>query len=274
MAVLLIGVPLELLWRIENLFITDLLLLFLFFVFILWRERQFKTLTVLMVICVLIASTYSATGAMRHHSDNIAGRIALTGKLIATKFFAPGDAEINIRGRVIRRDPRITPLVDRIGQIWFFQMVYDRSPDPVPYWGGHTYKQIFTSFVPRAIYPNKPEERAGGEFGFRYGILLLRNSRTSINIPWLTELLANYGTAGVLIGMAIFGVFLAFLDKTFNARGMSEPEFLVGLTLIFPLVYPESNFTVMTSSMLPLFVAFWLYFTFGGKLLGWSRSFR
>ena len=126
-----------------------------------------------------------------------------------------------------------------------FQMVYDRSPDPVPFWGGESYKPIFTSFIPRAIYPAKPEERAGGEFGRRYGILQGNRARSSINIPWLTELLANFGTAGVFIGMGLFGVLLGFLDKTFNARGMTQPEFLIGITLIFPLVYPESNFTVM-----------------------------
>jgi hypothetical protein len=71
----------------------------------------------------------------------------------------------------------------------------------------------------------------------------------------------------VLIGMATFGILLAFLDRTLNAPGMSDLEFLVGLTLIFRLVYPESNFSVMTGSLVPLFAALYIYFAVGSKLI-------
>lgn len=104
----------------------------------------------LLVIFALIVPTYSATVAVRNSQDTVGGRLAAAGKRIAESFRGPGDVEIEAVGRMIRWNPRLTPLVDRTGQIWFFQMVYDRSPIPVPYWGGHTYKPIFTSFIPRA----------------------------------------------------------------------------------------------------------------------------
>ena len=98
------------------------------------------------------------------------------------------------------------------------------------------------------------------------------NVATSANIPWITEMLANFGPWVVIFGMSLAGVLLAFLDRVFNQPAMSDLEFVVGLTLIFPLVYPESNFSVMTGSMLPLFFSLFVYFYAGAKIFNRLRS--
>ena len=70
-----------------------------------------------------------------------------------------------------------------------------------------------------------------------------------------------------MIGMSLVGIFMAFLDRVFNAQNMNDLEFVFGTTLIFPLIYQESNLSVMTGSMLPLFIALYLYFRLGIPLL-------
>ena len=262
---LLVAAPLEFWWRLKYLFMTDLLMLPLFFVFVLWRERQFKLITALVVAGSLVAVSYSATIMARNHSSPADNRFvelaSYIGKLVRGEAESRFPDQEEVRSVVF--DPRIAPLVARIGQIWVFQTVYERSPEPIPYLNGVTYRPLLTSFIPRFIYPDKPEERAGALFGNRYGFT--PDTETSVNIPWIIELLANFGPTGVLMGMVLFGLFLGFLDKVFNSGEMSDLEFLIGLTLFFRLCYQESNFSVMTGSLLPLFVSLVIYFCVGGR---------
>jgi hypothetical protein len=88
-----------------------------------------------------------------------------------------------------------------------------------------------------------------------------------VNLPWLVEFYANFGIQGVLIGMSLIGVLLAFLNRVFNAQKMNDLEFVFGTTLIFTLIYPASNLSVMTGSMLPLFVVLYVYFRLGALVL-------
>ncbi len=53
-------------------------------------------------------------------------------------------------------------------------------------------------------------------FGQIYRLTLNDDRQTSFNLPWITELLVNFGPIGVIAGMAVFGLFLAGLDRLFN----------------------------------------------------------
>ena len=157
----------------------------------------------------------------------------------------------------------LEPLVRRISSYLYMSRVVSWTPSEVPYWTGKSYKPLFTSYIPRALWPDKPEERTGGEFGHRYRFLHLNDNITSLNLPWIVEMYANFGRWGVLIGMTLVGGFLAFLSGFFNRREMSAHEFVIGASIIFPLAYPESNFSLSTGSLLPLAVCLWLYFRVG-----------
>jgi photosystem II stability/assembly factor-like uncharacterized protein len=158
---------------------------------------------------------------------------------------------------------KLGAIFHRMSHLWLFHVVDAKSPNEVPYWNGKTYRPLFTSFIPRLIYPNKPEERFGYEFGYRYGFIKKSDTHMSINLPWIVELLSNFGRWGVIWGMALVGIFLAFLDRLFNSKGMTELEFIVGMAIIFPLVVPESNLSLMVGSILPLFVSLYVYFAGG-----------
>lgn len=268
--------PLEVYGRIRIFFLTDLLFLPMFFFFILWREGQKKALSILLLIGLAVALSYSVTGPLRHTQGNFLDKISAMILHLEDPF--NGDLRPRIpgtgRARITHNpemeydyDPRISPLVHRIGQIWLLQMVYERSPEPVPYWGGQTYLPLVTALVPRFLYSDKPRETAGGQFAYRYNLSRSPDDETSINIPWITELLANFGPVGLLMGMMAIGSLLAILDKVFNTHGASDLEFLIGLTMIFRLAYPESNFSVMTGSMPLLFVALYAYFRVGTRVL-------
>ena len=99
--------------------------------------------------------------------------------------------------------------------------------------------------------------------------------QTSVNIGWITELYANFGREGVILGMFFFGIMLSMLERFFMHSNVSVSEVAVGTTILLPLFNQESNFTLMTGSILPLTFCMWLYFHIGAKVLeAVSKSFR
>ena len=266
-AIFFILLPLEIFSRVRVFFLTDIILLAVFFIFLFWREGRMKILAGLTGFILIVLLAYTASTNLRSLSNDTAEKFKIVGKGFVENLLHGKitDPEIDVENTYA--DGRFAPLVKRMSHIWIFHWVYDQSPTPIPYWDGFSYRPLITSFVPRVLYPDKPREVSGHTFGQRYGLLSNSSSTTSVNIPWLTELLANFGPWGAVLGMFLVGVFLAFLDTLFNRRGMSDLEFVIGLTLIFPLVYPESNISVMTGSLLPLFIALFAYFYVGSKTL-------
>ena len=265
-----IVIPLEIQIRGSEFLITPMLLLFLFMILVLWREKKHKITVGVVVASLFLISLYDLTSVLRNFPVQ---NFSMTKAIF--QFYIQGKDKLDFENgrQIIIYYDRLVPLIHRISQVWVFQTVVQSTPDKTPYWQGETYKPLLTSFIPRAFYPGKPKEQTGYKFGQKYGFLDQNNElTTSVNMPWITEFYANFGLWGVLIGMSLIGLFLAFLEKIFNADGMNNVEFVVGTTLIFPLIYPESNFSLMTGSMLPLFVSLFLYFRFGPAII--ERLFK
>lgn len=163
-------------------------------------------------------------------------------------------------------------IVRRVSLLLPYSHVVESTPEKVPYWDGRTYQTLLIGWVPRFVMPDKPEERWGNEFGRRYSILRPDQRLMSINIPWVTEMYANFGRIGVLLGMTAVGLFLGFLDRLLNSPSRRLLEFSVGSAILLPLFNQESNFTLMTGSLLPLCISMWLYFFFGLRFLGAVRA--
>ena len=63
-------------------------------------------------------------------------------------------------------------------------------------------------------------------------------------MPWIVELYANFGTVGVIFGMAAFGLLLSFLNQLFNQPGSNPVQFVYGASMVFGLFYQESSFAL------------------------------
>ncbi len=150
--------------------------------------------------------------------------------------------------------------INRTAYIVLFSKVMEDTPKPIPYWGGETYLNLFTSFIPRAIWPDKPTENTGNVFGRRYGYLNQNDYVTSLNLPWLVELYANFGELGVLFGMPLLGAFLSIVDLKLNSPNMNSLEVVIGSTIIFKLIDQESNFSLIVGSLLPFILTIYLIF--------------
>lgn len=145
-------------------------------------------------------------------------------------------------------------VVNRLAHIATFAYVVAATPEFVPYWSGDSYRTLWTSFIPRALWPGKPQSTIGQEFGHRYGLLQTYDTGTSMNLPWLTEFYANFGTFGVLAGMFFVGVFFRILLQKLRVPASFPMEHVLAVTITFSLFYAESNFALMVGGILPSFI--------------------
>ena len=120
--------------------------------------------------------------------------------------------------------------------------------------------------IPRAVWPDKPLEVTGGLFGKRYG-LIKPTDRMSLNLPWHIETYVNFGSLGVVIGMALIGAFLAVLDKLLNTPGRRDIEMGLGLGILMPLTFQDSNFSLMVGTLPQFVFCLYLYFLCGAFVL-------
>jgi hypothetical protein len=149
-------------------------------------------------------------------------------------------------------------LATRLSMINFLSLVVNMTPGTIPYWDGATYSSLLTKWIPRFLWPGKPQEVTGNDFGQRYKFLDAEDTSTSLNLPWIIELYANFGTWGILLGMGVFGLLLAFLSQLFNQPQMNPVEFVYGVSILFGLYYQESSFALMVGSVFLLSIALYV----------------
>lgn len=146
--------------------------------------------------------------------------------------------------------------INRLAHVPIFGVVLRSTPDHVEYWSGETYRTLFTSFIPRFLWPGKPEATIGQEFGHRYALIGEYDYWTSINLPWLIEFYINFGVSGIAVGMILVGVFFRFLVTRFVINTESAFEHSLAVSLIFGLFYAESNLALMVGGLLSTYLSF------------------
>ena len=115
---------------------------------------------------------------------------------------------------------------------WVIQL----TPETVPFWGGQTYKPLLWMAVPRFLWPTKPQAAWGQEFGHRYGLLYESDRTTAYNMGQLVEMYANFGVAGVIVGMFLLGLIYRLIYELFGTRPDDEGALLVGVIILVNLL--------------------------------------
>jgi hypothetical protein len=151
--------------------------------------------------------------------------------------------------------------VQRVNLYSMFAFVIEQTPDPVPYWDGETYYDFFWRFVPRIFVPDKPLEGIGQSFGHRYELINIENVRTSVNLPQLVEMYANFGKIGVMVGMFFMGLIYSILHHVLNHNKMGEWGQASAVIIFSSLINIESNFTLVYGGIVYWIVMLWF--------LGW-----
>jgi len=145
---------------------------------------------------------------------------------------------------------------------FIYHFVLLKVPEKYPYFEQSTYSNLITSIIPRALWKNKPKSEVGREFSIKYGFNKQGNP-TSINLPWVAELYLNFSFFGLFFGMFLMGAFIALLNKLVSVPKNNYVQYISGLTVITPLILPESNFALMVGGIIPqyffLMIVFYIY---------------
>jgi len=133
-------------------------------------------------------------------------------------------------------------VLTRMSEIQLLGVVVQRSPRFIPYWRGATYVNAAWSLVPRFLLPTKPTENSGQDFPHRYDIIEPGNDHTSVNLATLIEMYANFGPAGVIVGMMLFGVACRGLELLFVDAIVNDATYTLAAPVLASLLLIEQPF--------------------------------
>ena len=149
-----------------------------------------------------------------------------------------------------RLDYVTVSLTSRLDHVGLLANVMEMTPSIVPYAQGSTIFPITYYWIPRIIWPDKPEARLGNEWAKWYGFLDPWDDVTSFNLPWLVEFYLNFGIYGALICMFFTGVLFFLIEHLFSRAHYEVLPFCFGLGIALTIWYGESNFALMWGNIL------------------------
>jgi hypothetical protein len=192
------------------------------------------------------------------------GRLSDAGAIAKIRLYGDIVYRITIGGEV-KPQALIEVTSLRLAQFTVFGEVIADTPAMVPFFGGESYYPILFKPIPRVIWPDKPEEMSGQEFGHRYGLLDAGDTGTSINLPQIVELYANFGLTGVIVGMFIFGLIYRLVTEMFVHPGMGLGALVGGIYVLSKLldigsaasmVFGGIPWSIVFIALLHLFIQF------------------
>lgn len=124
--------------------------------------------------------------------------------------------------------------VSRLDGLGRTAVIIRDTPSMVPFQGGWSIGYIFLAYIPRVIWPDKPIITIGRWITTHYGPGPHMRSHTGPT--WMGELYMNWGTAGVVLGMAVIGFLLRFAHEVLIVRSRTIPAMLVIIVLMFEIV--------------------------------------
>jgi hypothetical protein len=240
-----VALPLEFLAAVTSGFISQPLQLLQMILFAYWLSRQKIPWASIIVCTVALIALQNVKDQYRRlvWSDSALANASSWQKLQVFTELAMQPQEESAGTALLANS-----VTTRLSQLAFLNRVVEMTPDEVPYWAGDTYKVLLYKLIPRFIWPTKPSETLGFEFSRRYGMRAPGDETTSINVPWIVEMYANFGGTGVFIGMAMVGVMFAWMDRNCNRADMLPLDRVIGLVMVGDLVMQESNFSLMVGN--------------------------
>lgn len=112
---------------------------------------------------------------------------------------------------------RVLNRISEVGNSTY--IIYLLNEKKVPFLKGKTYEKFKFIFVPRFLYPNKPQENYGNILICDYGVGnnfknkedCLKNNITSVNLNIILEAYMNYKYTSVIIVAILYSIFSRFL---------------------------------------------------------------
>lgn len=132
----------------------------------------------------------------------------------------------------INENYRIPSFLERSALKPTMEMLIDKTGRAAEFQDGYTLSLYFTGFVPRFIWPDKPDSSVGKLMNREF--LVSEDPDTYISATHLGEFYWNYGWPGIVVGMFALGALLGFI----NARcDLSRQVTLTRLLVLVLTIY-------------------------------------
>ncbi len=131
-------------------------------------------------------------------------------------------------------EERTDAVVGRLWAVYYPSLALNRVPSILPYEGGTIlWKAVQHIFMPRLIFPNKPELPSDSEMVRRYSGAWVAgaNEGTSIAFGYAIESYIDFGVPGMFAPIFLWGVLLGLAYEWFLVNIRHE-ELATGLTVI------------------------------------------
>lgn len=137
-----------------------------------------------------------------------------------------------------RRGPtRAQSIFERLTLKGSVEMIVTRTGNGVPFQRGYTLTPIYLAFVPRLIWPEKPNVPTGQLVNREFGVTNAAFARTYISPSHLGELYWNFGWLGVIVGMTSIGLLLGFVGMHVDmSRAATITQLLIATVTIEALI--------------------------------------
>lgn len=131
----------------------------------------------------------------------------------------------------------------------------------VPYAHGRTiFMPTLVFFVPRAIWPEKPALTFGREFGETFRVVHVLDDETNMAVTVPGELYWNFGGAGVLIGMGLWGLLLRLYYRRYGEVEQLDPiRRAIHMVLLIQFLHFEAGIAAPTVLLIRTLVVLELY---------------
>jgi hypothetical protein len=132
----------------------------------------------------------------------------------------------------INENYKIPSFLERTALKPTMEMLIAQTGRTAEFQNGYTLSLYFTGFVPRFLWPDKPDSSVGKLVNSEFQVS--ENPDTYISATHIGELYWNYGWPGIVVGMFLLGTLLGFI----NARcDLSVQVTLTRLLILVTVIY-------------------------------------
>ena len=120
---------------------------------------------------------------------------------------------------------------NRLNALGIVTVIVRDTPDIVPFQGGWTIGYAFLAFIPRLFWPGKPSITFGKWVTENYGAPGT-DVVSDTGATWVGEFFFNFGFTGVLLGMAIIGIYFRALHESLFQEDSTIPATLTAVVVL------------------------------------------
>ena len=228
------------------------LIIFPIFIFYLIK-RTFPTLKFIVPVAVFLFFLFPLTKSFR---DAIGGSIVSNQQLSVSGItdIIAENATISSDGLIDDNDNYAT--IKRLGIVEETAAIM-KLTNKEGFLNGKAYSVFFAAFIPRILWPEKPELNYGKEFGHLIGFISSDDDITSTSISIPSEAYWNFQYFGVIILLIVFSA-AQYLFNNIASSPYQSASILLYLLFLKTFLYLGSDFVSAYTGVVKFFIIFLL----------------